>query len=200
MTAGIILAAGRSSRMGRAKALLPSLDGRTFVHRLARAFREGGLSDTIVIGRPEDEALRAEVATIGGAVRFVANPGADAGQLSSLLAGLREADAPGVRAVVVAPVDAPLITAGTVATLLAVFDSTRAPIVRAVHGGRHGHPVLFSRAVFDELRRADPAIGARAVLRTHERAIINVEVDDPGVVGDVDTPEDYARLFGPLKS
>jgi molybdenum cofactor cytidylyltransferase len=152
-----------------------------------------------VIGRPEDDALRAEVAAIGAPVRFAGNADADAGQLSSLLAGLREADAPGVRAVVVAPVDAPLISADTVATLVAVFASTRAPVVRAVHGGRHGHPVRFSRAVVAELRRADPAIGARAVLRAHERAIVNVEVDDPGVVGDVDTPEDYARLFGPLK-
>src|SRR4051794_17244266 len=124
MIAGIILAAGRSSRMGRAKALLPAVDGRTFVRHLAGALCDGGLSDTIVVGRPEDAALRAEVGAIGAPVRFVENAGADAGQLSSLLAGLRAADAPNVRAVVVAPVDAPLITAGTVAALVAVFGST----------------------------------------------------------------------------
>ena len=71
-----------------------------------------------------------------------------------------------------------------------------APIVRATHHGRHGHPVIFARAVFDELRHADPAAGAKSVLRAHEAAIVNVEVEDPGVVTDVDTPEDYARLFG----
>jgi CTP:molybdopterin cytidylyltransferase MocA len=56
--------------------------------------------------------------------------------------------------------------------------------------------VIFSRAVFDELRRADPAAGAKAVLRAHEAAIVNVDVEDPGVLGDVDTPESYRALFG----
>jgi molybdenum cofactor cytidylyltransferase len=130
------------------------------------------------------------------AARFVENANADAGQLSSLLAGLRAADLPGVRAVLVAPVDCPLISADTVAALLAAFGSTRAPIVRACYCGRHGHPVLFSRAVFTDLRRADPAMGAKAVLRAHEGAIVNVDVNDPGVVRDVDTPEDYRALFG----
>jgi molybdenum cofactor cytidylyltransferase len=186
--------------MGRAKALLPSLDGSTFVSQLARAMCDGGVPDTIVVGRPEDAPLRREVAAIGAPVRFIENACADAGQLSSLLRGLDAADAPTVRAVIVAPVDAPLIRAGTVAAILAVFASTGAPVVRAVHRGRHGHPVLFSRAVFDDLRRADPAIGARAVLRAHAHLVVNLEVDDPGVVGDVDTPEEYERLFGPLQS
>jgi molybdenum cofactor cytidylyltransferase len=195
MVSGIILAAGRSSRMGRAKPLLPCPDGRTFVHRLAASLCDGGLQATLVVGRPDDELLRAEVAAIGLPVRFVENPDADTGQLSSLLAGLRAADGPGVRAVLVAPVDAPLVAPDTIATLVAVFSSTGAPIVRAVYNGRHGHPVVFSRAMFEDLRRADPSVGAKAVLRAHARAIVDVEVDDPGVVGDVDTPEDYRRLF-----
>jgi molybdenum cofactor cytidylyltransferase len=197
MVAGVILAAGRSSRMGRSKALLPcGPDEETFVHRLARAFCDGGLQEALVVGRADDLALRTAVDTMTVPARFVENANADAGQLSSLLAGLSAADRPGVRAVLVAPVDCPLITADTVASLLAVFGSTHAPIVRACHRGRHGHPVLFARAVFDELRRADPAMGAKAVLRAHEDAVVNIEVDDPGVVRDVDTPEDYRALFG----
>jgi molybdenum cofactor cytidylyltransferase len=197
MVAGIILAAGRSSRMGRPKALLPCApDGETFVHRLARAFCDGGLQEALVVGRPDDLALRTEVETMRVPARFVENANADDGQLSSLLAGLRAGDLPGVRAVLVAPVDLPLIGAGTVAALLAVFRSTGAPIVRACHARRHGHPVLFSRAVFDELRRADPATGAKAVLRAREGAIVNVEVEDAGVLRDVDTPEDYLSVFG----
>jgi molybdenum cofactor cytidylyltransferase len=195
MVTGIILAAGRSSRMGRAKPLLTCPDGRTFVHRLAASLCDGGVQATVVVGRPEDDPLRAEVAALGLPVRFVENPDADAGQLSSLLAGLRAADGAGVRAVLAAPVDAPLVASDTIAALLAVFGSTGAPIVRAVYNGRHGHPVLFSRAMFEDLRRADPAVGAKAVLRAHARAILDVEVDDPGVVADVDTPEDYRRLF-----
>ena len=117
------------------------------------------------------------------------------GQLSSLDDGLREADRPGIRALIVVPVDAPLVTADTVATLIAAFSATGAPIVRARFQGRNGHPVVFSRAVFDELRAADPHLGAKAVLRAHASAIVNVDVADPAVIGDVDTPEDYRQLF-----
>ena len=128
--------------------------------------------------------------------RFVENPGANTGQLSSILAGLEAADVHRTSGLLVTPVDAPLVTPATVAALLAMFSSTGASIVRAVYRGRHGHPVVFSRDVFESLRRADPDVGAKAVLRAHPDSIVNVDVDDAGVVGDVDTPEDYRALFG----
>jgi len=181
--------------MGTSKALLATPAGDSFVARLLATLREGGIAHPIVVGRDDDEALRAEVERQGG--EYVINANADAGgQLSSLLAGLAAVDRAGVRGVMVVPVDAPLLGAATVATLLAVFDATLAPIVRPRCQGRHGHPVIFSRAVFGELRGADPAAGAKTVLRAHEQAIVNVDVDDPGVLGDVDTPETYRALFG----
>jgi molybdenum cofactor cytidylyltransferase len=183
--------------MGTSKALLIAPDGRTFVARLAETLCEGGVDTPVVVGRADDDLLRAEVETIGCGVGFVVNGDADeGGQLSSLLAGLREVDRPGVRALMVVPVDAPMVTSDTVAALIATFRATGAPIVRARHRGWNGHPVIFSRAMFDELRRADPEAGARAVVRAHQGALINVDVDDPGVLGDIDTPEDYRRLFG----
>jgi molybdenum cofactor cytidylyltransferase len=196
MVAGLILAAGRSSRMGRSKPLLTCADGRTFVHTLVDTLREGGADPVSIVGRPDDDALRAEVERLSPPVRLVINDDADrGGQLSSLVAGLREADRPGVRGLLVVPVDAPLIRAPTIATLLREFSAANAPIVRARHQGRHGHPVIFARALFDELRAADPQLGARAVLRAHAQAINNVDVDDPGVLGDIDTPEDYRAQF-----
>ena len=195
MIAGIILAAGRSTRMGTSKALLSASSSETFVSRLIATLRSGGLAAPMVVGRADDELLHREVERYG--CPFVVNPNADAGgQLSSLLAGLAAADRADLRGALVVPVDAPLVTSHTVATLVAVFEATLAPVVRPRHAGRHGHPVIFSRAIFDELRRADPAAGARAVVRAHERAIVNVDVDDPGVLGDVDTPESYRALFG----
>jgi molybdenum cofactor cytidylyltransferase len=193
--AAIILAAGRSSRMGTSKALLAASPTETFVSRLLATLRDGGIANRFVVGRPDDDLLRREVEGHGAA--FVTNPDADAGgQLSSLLAGLAAADRADLRGLMSVPVDAPLVSPATVATLLAVFDATLAPVVRPRHAGRHGHPVIFSRGVFDELRRADPAAGAKAVLRAHQAAIVNVDVEDAGVLGDVDTPESYRALFG----
>jgi molybdenum cofactor cytidylyltransferase len=84
-----------------------------------------------------------------------------------------------------------------VATVTAVIDAwrrTRAPIVRPAIGNRHGHPVIFDRAVFEELRTAPLDAGAKSVVRAHEAAIVNVPVDDEGCLRDVDTPADYDAL------
>lgn len=181
--------------MGQSKALLTCPDGRTFVRALAAALRDGGVEEPLIVGRADDEGLRLEVAAIGEGARLVINEDPDrGGQLSSLVAGLRQADRAGIRALMVVPVDAPLVTSDTVATLIAAFSATGAPVVRARFQGRNGHPVIFSRAVFDQLRGADPHVGAKAVLRAHASAIVNVDVEDSAVVGDVDTPEDYRRL------
>jgi CTP:molybdopterin cytidylyltransferase MocA len=181
--------------MGTAKPLLTVSAGETFVSRLLTTLRDGGIAAPLVVGRADDDLLRREVERQCG--EYVVNPNADAGgQLSSLLAGLAAADRGGLRGLLVVPVDAPLLTSSTVATLLAVFDATLAPVVRPRYHGRHGHPVVFARSVFADLRRADPNLGAKAVLHAHEGSIVNVDVDDPGVVGDVDTPDSYRELFG----
>ena len=196
MVPAVVLAAGQSSRMGRPKALLPCGGGDLFVTRVVTVLREGGAAGAFVVGRPADEPLRDVVAALGPFASFIVNPAPERGQLSSLIAGLDVADRPGVRAVMVCPVDVPLVTPAVVATLLASFVASRAPIVRAVHGSAHGHPVIFARALFDELRHADPARGAKAVLRAHEDAILNVEVSDSAVLTDFDVPADYVRVFG----
>jgi molybdenum cofactor cytidylyltransferase len=193
MVPGLVLAAGSSTRMGRDKALLPcGRAGRTFVATLIAALRDGGIDDVLVVGRPADGALRAEVEAHGA--RYVENPRPEDGQLSSLLAGLNVADRPGVRAVLFTPVDMPLIDGRIVATLLKAFTASTAEIVRPAYRGRHGHPVIVSRSVFSDLRRADAAEGARGVVRAHASRVMDVEIDDPAVVTDVDTPADYERL------
>jgi CTP:molybdopterin cytidylyltransferase MocA len=184
--------------MGRSKALLPLPDGRVFVSRLAHELCGGGVAEVLVVGRPDDEPLRAVVQGLEAPARFVGNPDAAGGQITSILAALQVLDRPGVHGMLVTPVDLPLVTAATVTRILEQFAATHRPIVRAVHGGAHGHPVLFAREVFASLRRADLNVGAKAVLRAHEGSILNVEVDDPGVLQDLDTPEDYRRAFGRL--
>jgi molybdenum cofactor cytidylyltransferase len=187
----IVLAAGASSRMGRPKAMLDS-GGRTFVRRVLDTLREAGLTDVAVVIRPEADDVAREIAAAGFG-RAITNTDPTRGQLSSLVAGLDAVDEPRVIAALVTLVDVPLVSVSTVSALLARVPRSAAPIVRATCGNRHGHPVVFKRELFDPLRRADPAAGAKAVLRAH--AIEDVDTGDPGVVEDVDTPEDYRRVI-----
>lgn len=195
MVPAIVLAAGRSSRMGTSKPLLRAQPGGfTFVRTLVDALLSGGAAEALVVGRPDDAPLIKEAAQLDR-VRFVPNAAAHLGQLSSVVAGLNAADRPGVTAVLVAPVDAPFVKPDTIAALLAAWRSSRAPIVRATHHGQHGHPVLFARALFDELRSADPNVGAKAVVRKYAAGMVNLDVDDPAVLHDIDRPDDYARAI-----
>jgi molybdenum cofactor cytidylyltransferase len=101
---------------------------------------------------------------------------------------------PGSEGVLVTLVDVPMVAQTTVAAVIAEWQRTRSPIVRPAIGDRHGHPVIFDRALFDALRRAPVDAGAKSVVRAHEREILNVAVDDEGCLVDVDTPEDYQQL------
>jgi molybdenum cofactor cytidylyltransferase len=196
MVPGLVLAAGQSTRMGQPKALLRcGPTGPTFVSAVVSSLRQGGVADVIVVGRADDEPLKDELAAMMAPPRFAVNREPHRGQLSSLIAGLNVADRPGVHAVIVMPVDIPLVRPDTIAAVLRAA-ATGVPIVRATFGGRHGHPVLFARSVFDDLRRADPDIGARAVVHAYESQLVNLEVADPGVLKDVDSPSDYEQLFG----
>ena len=196
MMRGIVLAAGESTRMGSPKALLPDGAGRVFITRVLHTFAAAGVIDVTVVTGSMHERIVGAVAADAPAslIRFARNPNPERGQLSSLLTGLDAADAPGVDAVLVTLVDVPFVQAATVKAVIDAFRRTRAPIVRPVRAERHGHPVLFARALFEELRRADPALGAKAVVRAHASVMLNLEVGDEGALLDVDTPAEYQRV------
>jgi molybdenum cofactor cytidylyltransferase len=192
----IVLAAGRSSRMGRAKASLPAGGGDTFLTRIVRTFLDAGVDDVIVVVGHEPEPIAERFAGSGLPARFVVNPGYDRGQLSSLLAGLGVADRPGVAAVLLTLVDVPLVSAATVRAVIDSYRRTRAPIVRPTSGDRHGHPLLIDRSLFEALRAADPATGAKPVVRAHATAAGDIAIDDEGAFMDIDTEEDYRKTIG----
>ena len=195
--AGVILAAGASSRMGRCKALLPAGDGRSFLARLTSTLADAGASPTVaVVGGNDAAIVRAVVQRDRLPIELVENPDPSRGQLSSLLVALTRLEGRRPEAALVIPVDLPLVAADTVRRIVDGWRQTRAPIVRPARRGRHGHPVLFDASVFPDLLAADPAVGARSVVRAHADRLLDVPTDDPGAFEDIDTPEDYRRVFG----
>jgi molybdenum cofactor cytidylyltransferase len=101
-----------------------------------------------------------------------------------------------VEAVMMTLVDLPLISEATVRAVREAFlANPGAPLVRPRRGGRYGHPVIFNRSIFGELRRADPTKGAKPVVHAHAAEEVNVDVDDEGAFIDIDTPEDYERFI-----
>jgi molybdenum cofactor cytidylyltransferase len=196
MIPAILLAAGRSSRMGRAKALLPiGSSGETFLSRIVRTLRDADVDDVVVVIGHEPQEIVADIERRGLAVRFALNPEFDKGQLSSLVAGLNVIDRPGVAASLITLVDVPLVSPATVRAVIDRYRTTRAAVVRPVSGIRHGHPLIVDRALFDRFRAADPALGAKVVVRQYASPEGEVEVTDAGAFQDVDTPEEYEELL-----
>jgi molybdenum cofactor cytidylyltransferase len=200
MIPAVVLAAGTSSRMGRTKALLPlGSSGETFLGRIIRVLREGGTDAIVVVIGGDAAAVRASLPRDDAHLSSVENPRYEEGQLSSLLVGLAAVERrhDNVEAVMVTLVDLPLISAATVRAVREAFRANPgAPLVRPRRGERHGHPVIFNRTIFGELRRSDPAQGAKPVVHAHAAEEVNVDVDDEGAFIDIDTPEDYERFIG----
>ena len=201
MIPAIVLAAGKSSRMGRPKALLPiGSSGDTFLTHILRVLRDGGITRAFIVIGGDASAVRATLPAVDQFLRIVENEDYEQGQLSSLLAGLSavEHENDDVEGVMVTLVDLPLISAGTVRAVLDAYRNLpAAPIVRPRRGSRHGHPAIFDRSLFAELRNADPSTGAKPVVHAHAAQEVNVDVADDGAFTDIDTPEDYERFIAP---
>lgn len=180
--------------MGCPKALLPLGEG-TFISQVLWTLRRAGLDDLVVITGAHDAEIRQAVEALAmPGVRVVHNAHHAEGQIASLRAALHAVDHPGVSAILVALVDHPLVRPETVRRLVDTWVHVRAPVVRPVFEGRHGHPVIFAREVFRALWTAPVDEGARAVVRSLGEAVHDEPVDDPGVRADIDTPDDYERV------
>jgi len=165
--------------------LLPFRDG-TLLGSLIQALRAGGVSEIVLVVAPGDEALREWGAAAG--VRVAVNPAPERGMLSTILAGIDEAG--DQEPLVVCPADLPALLPSTVRTVLA----ERSPLVVPSYRGKRGHPLVISPELIPEIRTLDLDVGLRELLDRHPERLRIVEVDDPGAVRDVDTPEDYRAL------
>ncbi|NEA23140.1 nucleotidyltransferase family protein [Actinomadura bangladeshensis] len=178
--AGLLLAAGEGSRLGRPKATL-ELDGERLVDRGVRTLRDGGCSPVLVV------AGAAQIEVIGAVV--VPNPDWRDGMGSSLRAGLA-ALPPACPAVVIALVDQPLVTPAAVARLIAAYGAG-AGIAVATYGGARRNPVLLRAEHFAGVAEAATGDqGARGYLRAHPDLITPVPCDDVAAPDDIDTPGD----------
>jgi CTP:molybdopterin cytidylyltransferase MocA len=180
--AGLVLAAGAGRRFGGPKAVA-LLDGERLVDRATRSLTEAGCSPVVVVSGAVD-------LTVAGA-EVVPNPLWDTGMGSSLRAGLAALTERGATSTVVLLVDTPWVSPSAIARLVEVGGGSPAAI--ATYGGRRGHPVLLSAAVWAEV--ADLASGdaaAKVWLRAHPGQVLEVDCTGLGHPGDVDHPEDLA--------
>ncbi len=194
MLAAVILSGGASERMGSPKALLP-FQGRPFLEHLLEITKHPSVGVRRVVLGAQAEPITKEVPL--AADEIVINKDWEQGQLSSIQAALRSLPA-GTEGMLLCLVDHPLITAGLVSELIEKFQATRAPIVLPVYEGRRGHPVIFSAGVYEELLKAPPDKGARAVVWAHAAEVAEVLTDEEGCVLNLNDPETMQRATGRL--
>lgn len=191
MISGVILAAGRSSRLGRAKQLLV-LGGRPLLAHVVANAVASGLDEVVLVLGYEAERIAAAIGEMGQ--RTVVNPDYAAGQSTSVRTGLAAID-PAAEAALFLLGDQPQVSPPVIDAVIGAFRASGGPIVVPVYGGRPGNPVLFGRALYAELDRITGDQGARRVVAAHPAETILVPVDAATPPGDVDTEADYAALI-----
>ncbi len=185
--AAVVPAAGRSRRMGREKVLLPfgrSTSLETILETLAGA----GVVRTVVVLRPDLVEAARRVRRAGA--RVIVNPDPDGEMMESIRLGLAafSPDA-AISAFFVWPADHPAVAPGTIAALVAAADAARAWIPS--WKGRRGHPALVGDALRGDVLAVPGGKGLRELWRARADAVSELPVEDPGVVANVDTPEQY---------
>ena len=190
--AGVILAAGESRRMGSPKALLLYRE-QSFLDTLIALFEARCAPVIVVLGAHADE-IRTRTTR---AAAFVVNPDYQRGQTSSMQCGLRAVPR-NAEGVLFTLVDHPAVTGSTLDALLAASPPAGSrPLVRVPrYGERRGHPIWFGRDLIAEFLALPDNGAAREIVRGHAGETEFVDVDDPGILADIDDPAAYAKLTG----
>ena len=185
----ILLAAGRSRRMGAFKPLLPFGD-RTVIECCISNLRAAEVRDIVVVVGHRAEDIREQLKALD--VTFAVNADPDSEMSVSIARGVEQVRA-AATGLIIALVDHPAVTPETIKVLI---DEWRrgARLVQPEHEGRGGHPVLIDLAYRKELLALDPASGLRALFMAHRNEVRRVPVASPYVAWDMDKWEDYRRL------
>jgi molybdenum cofactor cytidylyltransferase len=175
--------------MGFPKPLL-RLNGETFLDHIAASMLATVERLVVVVGAHRDAVIA--VVPADTRISVIENHDYALGQLSSIKVGLRAVSTQ-ADAAIVHLVDHPTVLPETFRQLADRYQLTAKPILVAECNGHRGHPVLFDRSIFDELQQAPADVGARAVVKANADRVVYVDVDDPGVLLDLDTPADLVR-------
>ena len=194
---GIILAAGASSRMRRDKALLRYADA-TFLNHILHDLQERLYPVVIVLGHHADVIRKSilpktTTATDPEGVKIVVNSHYHHGMLSSLQTGI-DALPKHIEAAMFTLVDHPTVKNLTLDKLLATYRKTGASLVIPRNKNRNGHPVVADRSVLNEITKLPLTASPKDVIRAHRINTTFIDVNDTGIIADIDTPEEYAKL------
>jgi len=186
----IVLAAGMSRRMGVPKQLLPSGD-KTLVERVLESVGNSSVGEIVlVLGHAADQ-IREQIP--GEGIRIIVNKAYQEGMGSSLRVGIG-AIGSDTQAALIVLADQPFVRSATLDRMIEHYQGFRPQIILPTYRGFRGNPVLLDRSVFAEVATVRGDIGCRAIFGNHLEEIARLEVDDPGILLDVDTPEDLERL------
>lgn len=197
MIVAAVLSAGESRRMGSPKALLP-IGQRSFIEEIVFALKKTKVGKILVVLGHNAAELQSKIAHLP--VTFVINKDYTLGQLSSLVAAIRhlekqEAEET-VDGILVHLVDHPFLSPALVDQMIDRFYESKKLIVLPCYQGKRGHPVIFSRDLFDELLRASMEQGAKIVVHAHRAQTLEMETGEEGVTVDIDTRDEYRKFVG----
>jgi molybdenum cofactor cytidylyltransferase len=185
----VVLAAGESRRMGAPKLLLP-FDAKTVIEAVLESVKASPVEGILVVVGAEAAAVKEKAEKYGALIAV--NPDYRAGMLSSVQCGFRQLP-PEAEAALVFLADQPRIKPGVAEALVEAFRRSGRGLVVPVYDQRRGHPLLISSRYKADVESLDPDIGLRQLLDRHAGDIREVAVDDPAILRDVDTPEDYVK-------
>jgi molybdenum cofactor cytidylyltransferase len=189
MICAMILAAGESRRMGAPKLLLP-LGEKTIIETVVDEILRSKADKILVVLGAEREKIESKIAN--RPVKIVANLRFEEGMLSSIQAGF-ETLPNEIEAVLVCLGDQPFIPSSVMDKLIEAYQNTRRGIILPVYKKKRGHPTLIDIKYRQEVKKLSPDIGLRALVYDHPQDVLEVEVDTPLILKDIDKPEDYMR-------
>jgi len=192
----VVLAAGTSSRMGKPKQTLV-LEGEPMLERVLRTLRQTKVDVTVVVLGAGAEEVRKKVRW--GDEKLVVNHDYSNGMSESLKIGLKSVQEVADAALIVLA-DQPFVSSGTVDRVIDAYLKTKAAVVAPSYKGTRGNPVLFDKRLFPRIMGIKGDVGAKSVVEENRKDMLVVEVDDEGILQDIDTPADYERGSSKSKS